>query len=118
MRCRSLAEMPVRRVEILEHGAKPHLERLARLLEHRSRGQARLVVAFGALEGGAVADRPHALAAAARAGGLAAPARLDPVGAAVILGRKALLELGRRLRKITPQIVSCAGHGSIPCSSS
>ena len=36
---------------------------------------------------------------------LAAPASLDPIGAAVLLGRKPRLELRRRLRKITPQAV-------------
>ena len=70
MRIRSMAEMPVRRVEMLEHRPEPHLEGLARLLQERARGQARLVVAVAALERRAVADRPHVRRAARAHAGL------------------------------------------------
>ena len=64
----------------LEDGAEPHLERLVGFLQKRSGRQARLVAAHRALERRAFADRPDALAVARGAGGLAAPAGLDPVG--------------------------------------
>src|SRR6185503_8545645 len=75
----------------LEHRPEPHLERLPGLLQQRARRQARLVVAVAALEQKATALGPHALAAAARACRLAAPARLNPIGAASFLGRKPLV---------------------------
>jgi hypothetical protein len=36
--------------EFLDHRPETHLQRLARLLQERARGQARLMVALGALE--------------------------------------------------------------------
>jgi len=68
-----------------------------------ARGQRRLVTAVGAFEQRAAAFFPDPRALAVRAAGLAAPAGLDPVGAAVGFGGEALLELDRRLREITPQ---------------
>ena len=55
--------------------------------------------AVRALKRGALADRPHARRGAPRARWLATPARLDPISAAVVLGREPRLELRRRLGK-------------------
>src|ERR1700693_5814028 len=63
------------------------------------------MAALRAFKQEAVALGPHARAAAAGAGGVAAPARLDPIGPAVLLGREPRLELLRRLGKVTPQVV-------------
>ena len=54
MRCRSLAEMPVRRVEISNTARNHILNGLLRLLQQRARRQARLVAAVGALERSAI----------------------------------------------------------------
>src|ERR1700693_1846354 len=63
------------------------------------------MAALRAFKQEAVALGPHARAAAAGAGGGGAPARLDPIGPAVLLGREPRLELLRRLGKVTPQVV-------------
>ncbi len=75
IRCRSLAEIPVRRVEISKTARNHILSGFRRLLQQRARRQARLMSAVRALERGAVADRPDPRALASRAGRFAAPAR-------------------------------------------
>ena len=70
------------------------------------------MTAFGAFEKHAAAFLPHPLTAASRTGRLAAPPRIDPIGAAVFLSRKALLERDRRLRKVSPKIVTSDAHVS------
>ena len=92
----------------LEDRAERHLQGLARFLQHRPRREARLMAAVGALERGALADRPHALALAPRTGRLAAPTRLDQIGAAILLGQRTAPRTPRRLRKITPQVVAAS----------
>src|SRR5262249_15231526 len=80
------------------------------------RGEARLTAAVRALECGTLADRPHLRRVAPRARRLAAPPRRDPIGMAVGFGRKARLQLCRRLGEITPQILrQCLHHGPTPC---
>ena len=112
---KSLPEMSVRPVEISTIARVPPLQGLSRLLQYRAKGEARLMAAVGAFECGAAADCPEALRLAARTGRLATPAGLDPIGAAVLLGRKPCLELLCRLRKITPRaVVVVTSHGSPP----
>jgi len=89
----------------LENRAKPYLEGLPRLLQQRARRQARLMAAVRTLEQEAVALAPHSRRATARTRGRVAPARLDPVGAAVLFRREARLEFCRCLREVTPQAV-------------
>src|SRR5215468_809458 len=87
----------------LEDRAEPHLERLAGLLQERAGREARLMAAVGALERSALADRPHTRRVAVRTGRLTAPAGLNPIGAAVLFGRKLRLEFRRSLGELTPQ---------------
>ena len=55
-------------------------------------------------------------ALAACAGWRATPSDLNPVGAAVLFGRKPRLKLGHRLGEIPPQIVlGMLHHGPTPC---
>src|SRR5436305_8809583 len=105
MRCRSLAEMPLRRALISKIARNHVLKGLSRLLQQRARRQARLVAAIRTLKQEAVALAPQSRRATARTHGRVAPARLDPVGATVFFGRKPGLELARRLREVTPQTV-------------
>ena len=100
----------------LEDRAEPDSERLVRFLQQRAGGQARLMATFSALEQKAGALGPDPRAVASGAGGLAAPAGLDPVRAAVLLGRKPSLEFRRRPRKVPPQLVVLVlRHGPTPC---
>jgi hypothetical protein len=103
MTCRSLAEMPVRRVEISKM-ARNHILSGLRVLS-RTVPEVRLVAAFGALEQPAAACRPHPRRATLCARRRATPARLHPVGAAVLLGGEPRLELGRGLREVPPHII-------------
>ena len=110
MRCRSLAEMPVRRVEISKI-ARNHVRRLARLLQHRTGRERRLMAAFHIFESGAIAEQPDARALALFTGRLAAPAVLDLTTTAVRFGPKtlkviALIVAAQRKLKSRPGCVS------------
>lgn len=63
------------------------------------------MLAVGALEQRAIAQRPQMRALATRARRRAAPARLDPPVAAILLAGEPRLELGRGLGKAPPQII-------------
>ena len=80
------------------------------------------MVAVGALEQDPVTLDPEACALAPRERRGAAPSRFDPMRNAIVLGGKTLLELGRGLGKVTPQIVGVSPvflrhHGSPSCRS-
>ena len=77
------------------------------------------MTAIGAFEQKSVALAPQPRAASRRAGWRTTPPRLNPIGAAVVLGGEFLLDLDRRLREIPPQIVSVPlGHDPTPCAPS
>jgi hypothetical protein len=101
--------MPVHRV-LISNIARNHTFSGLCVFKQRPRRQARLVAAVGALEPKAIALPPHMRALAACAGGCAAPARLDPIGTAVLFGCEPGLKLCRRFGKIPPQIVIVSLH--------
>lgn len=70
------------------------------------------MAALSAFEQPPAALRPNPCALAFGASRLAAPTRLHPVRPTVLFGLKTLVELNRRLRKITPQIVVPPGNFS------
>src|SRR6478736_2393634 len=107
--------MPLRREEISNTARNHTLNGFLVFSNSVPDNQAGLVVAVAALEQEATALRPHALATAARARRLAAPARLDPIGSAGFLRCKPPVELDRRLREIPPQIILVACHPPPPC---
>ncbi len=89
MRCRSLAEMPVRRVLISKIPGN-HIFNGLRVFSstaHRACGERRLMPAVRAFEFGAVTQRPQSVGAAACAVRHSTPACRDQVGAAVLFAR-------------------------------